>query len=51
MDRLKLEGKKTDFYVLTPFGWTRAGVPNLSLTTYPYSISTDKHVPLQNFER
>jgi len=29
----------------------RAGVPNLSLTTYPYSNSTDKHVPLQNFEQ
>jgi len=38
-----------------------AGVPNLSLTMYPfsfqqlsmypYSISTDKHVPLQNFDR
>jgi len=33
------------------FLFTRAGVPNLSLTMYPFSISTDKHVPLQNFDR
>ena len=25
----------------------RAGVPNLSLTMYPFSISTDEHVPLK----
>jgi len=27
------------------------GVPNLSLTMYPFSIPTGGHVPLQNFER
>jgi len=26
----------------------RTGVPNLSLTMYPFSIPTDKHVPLQH---
>jgi len=28
----------------------RAGVPNLSATTYPFGIPTDEHVPLQHFE-
>jgi len=27
-------------------GVTRAGVPNISLTIYPFNLSTDKHVPL-----
>jgi len=27
-----------------------AGVPNLSLTMYPFSIPTDDHVPLQHFD-
>jgi len=30
---------------------TRTGVPNLSLTMYPFSIPTDEHVPLQHFNR
>jgi len=25
----------------------KQGVPGLSLTTYPFSISTDEHVPLR----
>jgi len=29
----------------------KTGVPNLSLTTYPHSISTERHIPLQNFKR
>jgi len=29
----------------------RAGVPNISLTMYPFNIPTDEHVPLQHFER
>jgi len=28
-----------------------SGVPNLSLTMYPFSIPTDEHVPLQHFKR
>jgi len=28
-----------------------AGVPNLSLTMYPFSIPTDEHVTLQHFNR
>jgi len=32
---------------LTP---TSAGVPNLSLTMYPFSIPTDEHIPLQHFK-
>ena len=30
---------------------TRAGVPNLFLTMYPFSIPTNEHVPLQHFNR
>jgi len=28
-----------------------SGVPNLSLTMYPFSIPTDEYVPLQHFNR
>jgi len=28
-----------------------AGVPNLSLTLYPFSIPTDEHAPFQHFDR
>ena len=31
--------------------WSRSGVPNLSLTTYPFSIPTNEYVPLQHFDR
>jgi len=27
------------------------GVPNLSLTMYPFSIPTDENAPLQHFDR
>jgi len=30
---------------------SKPGVPNLSLTMYPFSIPTDKYVPLQHFTR
>jgi len=26
------------------------GIPNLSLTMYPFSIPTDEHVPLNSFD-
>jgi len=29
----------------------KAGVPNLFMTMYPFSIPTDEHVPLQHFDR
>jgi len=29
--------------------YARAGVPNLSLTMHPFSISTDEYVPQKNF--
>jgi len=29
----------------------RTGVPNLSLTMYPFSILRDEHVPLQRVDR
>jgi len=29
----------------------RAGVPNLSLTMYPFSILRGEHVPLQHFNK
>jgi len=35
----------------TVFQHSRAGVPNLSLNMYPFSIPTDKHVPPQHFNR
>jgi len=31
--------------------WSRPEVPNLSLTMYPFSIPTYKHLPLQPFYR
>jgi len=30
---------------------SRSGVPNLSLTMYPFSIPKDEHVSLQHFNR
>ena len=30
---------------------SKAGVPNLCLTMYPFSIPTNEHVPLQHFNR
>ena len=32
-------------------GLYNAGVPNLSLTMYPFSIPKNEHVPLQHFDR
>ena len=29
----------------------KQGVPNLSLTMYPFSIPTDEHVPIQHLNR
>jgi len=42
---------KSKTYALTLcFENLRTGVPNLSLTMYPFSIPTDEHVPLQYFK-
>jgi len=34
-----------------PPGHSRTGVPNLSLTMYPFCIPADEHVPLQHLNR
>jgi len=39
------------FELVQQFYHVRAGVPNLFLTMYPFSIPTNEHVPLQHFNR
>jgi len=34
-----------------PCNSSKSGVPNLSLTMYPFSIPKDEHLPLQHFNR
>jgi len=44
--------RSKNIIVLLLYRWeSRARVPILSLTTYPFSIPTDENVPLQHFSR
>jgi len=40
-----------DTFPFKSFPCCRAGVPNLFLTMYPFSIPKNEHVPLQHFNR